>query len=175
MLFSYGNDVNSPSGLSTTKKTLLDSMLPETNPWVMCITKESREYYINLITRQITYEKPSYFRQYENKLFNKQREKLNKELDLLRRKVHIQEGKLYEELYTSTNDTSFIIHPDYTHKKGDTVWYIPNYTDPLIKSTIVDVHYDKPPFYSIGYKINQEGYDTYVEKNTTLYRIKKYP
>ena len=76
MLFSYGNDVNSPSG-STTKKTLLDSTLPETNPWVMCITKENREYYMNLLTHQITYEKPSYFRQYENKLFNKQREKLN--------------------------------------------------------------------------------------------------
>lgn len=172
MLFSYGNDTDPPSR-SMRKKTLRESMLPDTNPWVMCINKQNREYYINILTHQITYEKPLCFIEYENRLLNKEREEAEKKIELLTRKNHIHEGKLYEELYASTIDTSFIVNPKYTYKKGDTVWYIPNNRDPLIKSTVVDVHHDKPPFYSIRYKIKAEGNDEYVEKNTTLYRLRK--
>lgn len=178
MLFSYGNatnsnDLNIPSR-STAKRTLVESMLPETTPWVMCITRSSHEYYINRFTHQITCEKPDYFRDYENRIIDKQRQETDKEMELLRRKVHIYEGKAYEELYAKTIDTSFIIHPNYTHEKGDTVWYIPNYVDPLIKSTVVDVQHDKPPFYTIRYNIDNNLEQDYIEKNTTSVRIKKY-
>jgi hypothetical protein len=179
MLFSYGNssnssDLNAPSR-SNVKKTLVESMLPDTNPWVMCMTRSKQEYYINLFTHQIRYEKPFYFREYENRIIENQIHETSKELELLRRKVHIWEGKTYEELYANTNDTCFIVNPNYTHEKGDTVWYIPNYEDPLIKSTVVDVHHDKPPFYTIRYNIVSDLEQSYIEKNTTSVRLKKYP
>lgn len=172
MLFSYGSDLNSSSG-STKQKTLVESMLPQTNPWIMCMTTNNQEYYMNLFTHQITYQKPSLFKDYENRLLDKQRQETAKELEIFRRKAHIYEGKAYEELYANSDDPYFIINPAYTHEKGDTVWYIPNSTDPLIKSTIVAVHHDKPPFYTLRYIITNGAESSVVEKNTTSVRIMK--
>ena len=75
---------------------------------------------------------------------------------------------MYEDKYQNTTDVCFTINPTYTHEKGDTVWYIPNYTDPLIKSTVVDVQHDKPPFYTIRYIMLIRSLEQdYIEKNTT--------
>ena len=89
---------------------------------------------------------------------------------MLQRKLHIIEGKAYEESFQNTTDVNFQINPTHTHEKGDTVLYIPNDTDPLIRATVVAVHPDKPPFYSISYKLEN---GEIVEKNTTAPRIVK--
>ena len=176
MLFSYGSNSNEPNQSGQTPNTpLSEGILPNTKPWVMCMNTRNQVYYVNLFTKQTSYTKPLCFVEYENNLKKTHTPELNRELDILRRKVHIYEGKKYEESYQNTTDICFTINPIYTHKKGDTVWYIPNFTDPLIKSTVVDVHHDKPPFYTIRYTNVGRSSDDIVEKNTTAPRIKKHP
>jgi len=174
MLFSYGSNSNEPNqpGQTSTRK-LPEGILPNTKPWVMCMNNRNQVYYSNLFTNQASYTKPLCFVEYENNLKKMCTPELDRELDILRRKVHIYEGKMYEDKYQNTTDVCFTINPTYTHVKGDTVWYIPNYTDPLIKSTVVDVHHDKPPFYTIRYMNVESSSGDVVEKNTTAPRIKK--
>ena len=169
MLFSYGSNSNEMLP-NISNKSLTQAMLPNTKPWIMCIGENNREYYMNIFTHKITDVKPSYFKEYDKRVNEEINKPLLEELEMLQRKLHIIEGKAYEESFQNTTDVNFQINPTHTHEKGDTVLYIPNDTDPLIRATVVAVHPDKPPFYSISYKLEN---GEIVEKNTTAPRIVK--
>lgn len=174
MIFSYGSNSTSEPHPNKETKTINQYMLPNSKPWVMCIGENNSEYYMNIFTHKITDKKPFYFQEYDKRIATEINTpivtELERELELLQRKLHIIECKEYEEAYQNTTDNIFPINPAYTYEKGDTVWYIPNEKDPLIKSTVVAVHHDKPPFYSIRYTLpNGE----IIEKNTTAPKIKR--
>ena len=136
----------------------------------MCIGENNREYYMNIFTHKITDVKPSYFKEYDKRINEEINKPLLEELEMLQRKLHIIEGKRMKKVFKIQQMLIFKLILRIHTRKGDTVLYIPNDTDPLIRATVVAVHPDKPPFYSISYKLEN---GEIVEKNTTAPRIVK--